>query len=101
MNPKFVLKVIQQGQTQKANVVTPDAGLSGQALVLQASGAARYQLADVVTLTAPPKLSMKRVGGDLHLALPGSDIDSASVLAALGISGTPMTAAAWLAILNA
>lgn len=53
MNPKFSLKVIQQGQTQKVHVITPGAGLQGQALVVQAKDATRYQLADIVTLSTP------------------------------------------------
>jgi len=80
MNPKFSLKVIQQGQTQKVHVITPGAGLQGQALVVQAKDATRYQLADIVTLSTPEKLQMKRVGGNLHIALPGGDVDAPDIV---------------------
>ena len=80
MNPKFSLKVIQQGQAQKVHVVTPGAGLQGQALVVRAEDATRYQLADIVTLSAPEKLQMKRVGGNLHIALPGGDVDAPDIV---------------------
>ena len=80
MNPKFSLKVIKQGQTQKVHVVTQGAGMQGQALVVQALDATRLQLADIVTLSAPEKLQMKRMGKDLQIALPGGDVDAPDIV---------------------
>lgn len=80
MNSKFSLKVIQQGKTQKVHLVTPGSGIQGQALVLDATQATRYQLADIVTLVAPEKMQMKRVGPDLQIALPGGDVDAPDIL---------------------
>ncbi len=80
MNQKFTFKSIKAGQTQKINLVTSGAGISGNALVLSAVDGSRYQLADVVTLVSPPKLQLKRQGADLHLALPGGDLDVPDVV---------------------
>ena len=80
MNPKFALKVIQSGQTQKVHAITPGAGMAGQALVISASDLARYQISDIVTLESPKKLQLKRVGQQLHMALPGGDINAPDVV---------------------
>jgi hypothetical protein len=80
MNPKYSLKVIKQGQTQKVHIVTPGAGIQGQALTVQAQDATRLQLSDIVTLSAPEKLQMKRVGKDLQIALPGGDVDAPDIV---------------------
>jgi hypothetical protein len=70
MNPKYSLKVIKQGQTQKVYVVSPGAGMQGLGVNVPVSEATRLQLTDIVTLTAPEQLQMKRVGRDLQIALP-------------------------------
>lgn len=80
MNQKFTFKSIKAGQTQKINVVSGGAGISGNALVLNAVEGSRYQLADLVTLVSPKKLQLKRQGADLHLALPGGDLDAPDVV---------------------
>jgi hydrogenase maturation factor len=76
MNEKFSLKIIQHGKTQQARLVQSGAGMAGQAVVIQAADAARYQLVNVVTLISPAKLQLKRVGDALHLVLPGGDIEA-------------------------
>lgn len=80
MNPRYSLKVIKQGQTHKLQTVSPGAGMQGQAMVVQAIDGARMQLADIVTLSAPEKLQMKRVGKDLQIALPGGDVDAPDIV---------------------
>jgi hypothetical protein len=80
MNQKFVVKHIKFGQASKVNVVAGGAGASGNALVLTAQANDRYQISDVVTLISPQKLQIKRRDADLHLALPGGDIDSPDVV---------------------
>jgi hypothetical protein len=80
MNPKYSLKVIKQGQTQKVYVVSPGAGMQGQGVNVPVSDATRLQLTDIVTLTAPEKLQMKRVGKDLQIALPGGDVDAPDIV---------------------
>ena len=80
MQEKYSLKVIQNGQTQTAHVVRSGAGAQGQALVLTAEQAARYQLINMVTLSSPAKLLLKKKGHDLHLALPGSDVDMPDIV---------------------
>lgn len=80
MQEKYSLKVIQNGQTQTAHVVRSGAGAQGQALVLTAEQAARYQLINLVTLSSPAKLLLKKKGHDLHLALPGSDVDMPDIV---------------------
>lgn len=62
MQEKYSLKVIQNGQTQTAHVVRSGAGAQGQALVLTAEQAARYQLINLVTLSSPAKLLLKKKG---------------------------------------
>ncbi len=76
MNEKYSLKIIQHGKTQQVRTVQNGAGMAGQAVVIQATDAARYQLVNVVTLVSPSKLQLKRVGDALHLVLPGGDIDA-------------------------
>jgi hypothetical protein len=76
MNEKYSLKIIQHGKTQQARLVQSGAGMAGQAVVIQATDAARYQLVNVVTLVSPNKLQLKRVGDALHLVLPGGDIEA-------------------------
>ncbi len=76
MNEKFSLKIIQHGKTQQTRLVQSGAGIAGQAVVIQATDAARYQLVNVVTLVSPAKLQLKRLGDALHLALPGGDINA-------------------------
>ena len=76
MNEKYSLKIIQHGKTQQIRLVQAGAGIAGQAVVIQASDAARYQLVNVVTLASPAKLQLKRVGDALHLVLPGGDIEA-------------------------
>jgi hypothetical protein len=76
MNEKYSLKIIQQGKTQQVRTVQNGAGMAGQAVVIQATDAARFQLVNVVTLVSPTKLQLKRVGDALHLVLPGGDIDA-------------------------
>ncbi len=80
MNEKFTLKVIQQGQAQKIHVVNGGAGIVGNAVVIKAVDAARYQLTNIVTLVSPEKIKIKRKGADLQLALPGGDIDAPDVV---------------------
>ena len=80
MQEKFSFKVIQNGQTQTTHVVRTGAGVQGQALVLTAEQAARYQLINMVTLSSPAKLLLKKKGNDLHLALPGSDVDMPDIV---------------------
>lgn len=76
MDEKFTLKIIQNGQTQQAKVLRTGAGISGQAVVLNATDATRYQLVNVVTLASPQKLKLKRIGADLQMSLPGGDVDA-------------------------
>lgn len=102
MNPKFSFRAIQQGQTQQSHVVNAGAGQNGQALVVRAAEGTRYQLADLLTLTSPKKLQLKRVGQDLLVALPGNDVTSPDIvikdyfnfkdlsLSGLAASGEPM-----------
>ncbi len=80
MNVKFTIKSIKAGQTQKVNVVAGGAGISGNALILNAVDGMRFQLADIVTLVSPKKLQTKRHGADLHLALPGGDLEAPDVV---------------------
>ena len=75
MEEKFALKVVQNGQTKLARQLRTGAGANGQALVVKAEQAASYQLVNQVTLTSPAKLQFKRKGDDLHVSLPGGDID--------------------------
>ena len=56
MNEKYSLKIIQHGKTQQVRTVQNGAGMAGQAVVIQATDAARYQLVNVVTLVSPSKL---------------------------------------------
>lgn len=102
MNQKFSFRAIQQGQTQQSYVVNAGAGQNGQALVVRAVEGTRYQLADLLTLTSPKKLQLKRVGQDLLVALPGNDVTSPDIvikdyfnfknlsLSGLAASGEPM-----------
>lgn len=102
MNQKFSFRAIQQGQTQQSHVVNAGAGQNGQALVVRAAEGTRYQLADLLTLTSPKKLQLKRVGQDLLVALPGNDVTSPDIvikdyfnfkdlsLSGLAASGEPM-----------
>jgi hypothetical protein len=102
MNQKFSFRAIQQGQTQQSHVVNAGAGQNGQALVVRAAAGMRYQLADLLTLTSPKKLQLKRVGQDLMVALPGNDVTSPDIvikdyfnfkdlsLSGLAASGEPM-----------
>ena len=76
MNEKYSLKIIQHGKTEQVRTVQNGAGMAGQAVVIQATDAARFQLVNVVTLVSPTKLQLKRVGDALHLVLPGGDIDA-------------------------
>jgi hypothetical protein len=76
MNEKYVLRVIKQGQTLDIKIVRSGAGLTGQATVVKAKDATRFQLADVVTLVAPSKLQLKRVDGDLLVSLPEGDLQA-------------------------
>ncbi|MEY4725634.1 MAG: hypothetical protein RLZ36_261 [Pseudomonadota bacterium] len=80
MAQKFLVKQIKSGQAQKSSVVDGGAGLLGNALVLQATEGARYQLMNVATLVSPAKLQIKRHGVDLHVALPGGDIEVPDVV---------------------
>lgn len=80
MNTKYSFRAIQQGQTQQSHVVQAGAGQNGQALVLRAAEGTRYQLADLLTLTSPKKLQLKRVGQDLLVALPGNDVSSPDIV---------------------
>lgn len=80
MAQKFALKTVQFGQTQKMQVVNAGAGISGQALVVQATEKTRYQIIDVVTLNSPGKLAVRRVGQDLHIGLPGGDADAPDIV---------------------
>lgn len=80
MNIRFSVRAIQQGQTQNTSSVLAGAGQSGQAVVLQARANTKFQLTDVLTLTAPAKLRIKRNGQDLQVALPGGDIDMPDVV---------------------
>ena len=80
MNEKFTLKLIQQGQAQKIHIVTGGAGLVGNAVVIKAADATRYQLTNVVTLASPEKLQIMRKGSNLLLALPGGDIDAPDIV---------------------
>jgi hypothetical protein len=76
MNEKYSLKIIQQGKTLQVRTIQNGAGITGQAVVIQAADAARFQLVNVVTLVSPAKLQLKRVGDALHLVLPGGDIEA-------------------------
>lgn len=76
MNDKYSLKIIQHGKTQQTRLLRSGSGMAGQAVVIQATDAARYQLVNVVTLLSPVKLQLKRVGDALHLVLPGGDIEA-------------------------
>jgi len=80
MNEKFIIKAIQQGQTQKIHVVAGGAGIVGNALVINAAEGARYQLTNIVTLISPQNIQIKRKTNDLHLALPGGDVDAPDVV---------------------
>ena len=80
MNEKFIIKAIQQGQTQKIYVVAGGAGIVGNALVINAAEGARYQLTNIVTLISPQNIQIKRKANDLHLALPGGDVDAPDVV---------------------
>ena len=80
MNTKYSFRAIQQGQTQQSHVVQAGAGQNGQALVLRAAEGTRYQLADLLTLTSPKKLQIKRMGQDLLLALPGNEVSSPDIV---------------------
>lgn len=89
MEEKFVLKVIQTGQTKAARPVRSGAGAKGQALVLSAEDGARYQIMNALTLTSPSKLQMKKAGEDLLIALPEGDVDMPDIIikAYFGASG--------------
>jgi hypothetical protein len=76
MNEKYSLKIIQHGKTQQVRIVQNGAGIAGQAVVIQATDASRFQIVNVVTLVSPKKLQLKRVGDALHLVVPGGDIDA-------------------------
>lgn len=76
MNEKYSLKIIQQGKTQQVRIVQNGAGMAGEAVVIQATDATRFQLVNAVTLASPTKLQLKRVGNALHVVLPGGDIDA-------------------------
>lgn len=102
MNQKFSFRAIQQGQTQQSQIVSSGAGQNGQALVVRAAEGTRYQIADLLTLTSPKKLLLKRAGQDLLVALPGNDVASPDIvikdyfnfkdlsLSGLAASGEPM-----------
>jgi hypothetical protein len=76
MNDKYSLKIIRHGSAQQIRTFQSGAGVAGQAVVIQAIDAARFQLVNVVTLVSPAKLQLKRVGDALHLVLPGGDIEA-------------------------
>lgn len=72
--------MIQSGQTKMARVVKSGAGANGQALVVTAQEASRFLLMNLVTMSSPAKLQMKKSGGDLHLSLPDGDLDMPDVV---------------------
>ena len=80
MTTRHALKIVQHGQTQQQKTVQAGSGLHGQALVVKATADTRYQLTDIVTQTSPAKLQVKRVGNDLHLALPGGDVQAPDIV---------------------
>jgi len=80
MEEKYSFKVIQNGQTQSSRVIRSGAAVNGQAVVMKAEQAARYQLINSVTLNSPAKLALKKKGNDLHVALPGGDVDMPDII---------------------
>lgn len=80
MEEKYSFKVIQSGQTKLARVVKSGAGANGQALVITAQESSRYLLMNLVTMSSPAKLQMKKKGEDLHLSLPDGDLDMPDVV---------------------
>jgi len=80
MNDKYSLKIIQSGKTQQIRILQEGAGISGQAVVVKAADAARFQLVNVITLASPQKLELKRVGKDLHLSLPGGEVEAPDLI---------------------
>ena len=80
MTTRHALKIVQHGQTQQQKTVQAGSGLHGQALVVKATADTRYQLTDIVSQTSPAKLQVKRVGNDLHLALPGGDVQAPDIV---------------------
>jgi len=80
MAAKYFIRTIEQGQLQKIYSVAAHAGFSGGALVLHAVDRVRFQIADSVTLVAPDKLRMKRVGDDLLMALPDGDLQAPDII---------------------
>jgi hypothetical protein len=80
MEEKYSFKVIQNGQTQSSRVIRSGAAVNGQAVVIKAEQSARYQLINSVTLNSPAKLALKKKGNDLHVALPGGDVDMPDII---------------------
>ncbi|MEN9587564.1 MAG: hypothetical protein RIT15_1139, partial [Pseudomonadota bacterium] len=80
MNDKYSLKIIQSGKTQQVKILREGAGIAGQAVVLKVADGARLQLVKAVTLVSPDKIELKRVGKDLHLALPGGDLSAPDLI---------------------
>ena len=80
MDEKFSFKLVQNGQTKLSRQIRTGAGANGQALVVKAEEASSYQLVNVVTLTSPAKMQLKRKGDDLQLSLPGGDADTPDVI---------------------
>ena len=76
MVEKYSLKIIYSGKTQQVRIIQSGAGIEGRAVVIQAADGVRLQIVNVVSLVSPAKLLLKRVGGALHLAFPGGDIDA-------------------------
>jgi hypothetical protein len=80
MNDKYSLKIIQSGKTQQVKILREGAGISGQAFVLKVVDGVRLQLVNTVTLVSPDKIELKRVGRDLHLALPSGDLSAPDLI---------------------
>jgi hypothetical protein len=80
MEEKFIVKVIQTGQTKAVRPVRSGDGAKGQSLVLSAADGTRYQLMNALTLSSPTKLQMKKAGGDLLIALPEGDSDMPDIV---------------------
>ena len=80
MNDKYSLKIIQSGKTQQVKILREGAGIAGQAAVIKVVDGARLQLVKAVTLVSPDKIELKRVGKDLHLALPGGDLSAPDLI---------------------
>jgi hypothetical protein len=80
MNAQFSVKVLIPGHATGVHRTHAGAGLNNEPLRLTAVSGARYRLNDIVTLTTPAQLVMKRVGNHLHMALPGGDADWPDVI---------------------